>query len=66
MWAEGKRKAGWRYAPATAGSSDAPSADSSKTSPMLVPYEHLDEKEKDMSRRNAVELVKAMVFFGYR
>ena len=61
---------------------------------MLVPYEHLDEKEKvcyksrllpsvthrnarlivplpvsltqDMSRRNAVELVKAMIYFGYK
>lgn len=33
---------------------------------MLVPYEHLDEREKDMSRRNAVELVKAMIYFGYR
>ena len=33
---------------------------------MFESYEHLNEKEKDMSRQNAVELVKAMLYFGYR
>lgn len=41
VWAAGKRKAGWSYAPAYSAGEEA-----NKTSPMLVPYEHLDDKEK--------------------
>jgi hypothetical protein len=41
VWAEGKRKAGWQFAPLSNGGTE-----SDKTSPMLVPYEFLDEKEK--------------------
>jgi hypothetical protein len=61
VWAEGKIKNGWRYAPST-GATEA----ADKTSNMLVPYEFLTEKEKAMSRNNAIELVKAMIFFGYK
>jgi ankyrin repeat protein len=61
VWAEGKIKAGWRYAPSTANGKEA-----DKTSNMMVPYEFLTDNEKAMSRNSAVEMVKAMIFFGYR
>lgn len=42
VWAEGKIRAGWCYAPAHSAGLEA----TTKTSPMLVPYEFLDEREK--------------------
>lgn len=61
VWAEGKIKAGWRYAPSSGTGKEA-----EKTSPMMVPYEFLTEKEKQMSRTSAVEMVKAMIYFNYK
>jgi hypothetical protein len=61
VWAAAKLSAGWRYAPATGQGKEA-----DRTSDILVPWEHLTEKEKDSSRLNAMETVKAMLYFGYK
>lgn len=37
-----------------------------RTSPMLVPYSMLTEKEKDYSRRAVAEQIKAMLLLGFR
>lgn len=64
LWADAKIKAKWRYAPdrvaGTGGSGD------EKTSPMLVPYEYLTEKERRLPRSSALQMVKAIAKLGYK
>ena len=40
--------------------------DSGKTTPCLVPYAELDEREKDFDRKTATESLKLIVALGYK
>ena len=40
--------------------------DKAKTHPDLVPYEELQDSEKEYDRRSVVETLKAIISLGYR
>lgn len=61
LWAQSKIRSGWRYAPASLASGN----DADRTSPLLVPWEFLDEREKGSNRVNASETIKVMLAKGY-
>ncbi|MBQ6108072.1 MAG: hypothetical protein IJK97_07655 [Thermoguttaceae bacterium] len=56
-WAAGRMKAGWSYGPTR--------DDGKKLHPDLVPYDELEESEKDYDRNSAVETLKAVLALGY-
>jgi len=58
VWARQRLKDGWRYGPER--------SDSRKEHPSLVPYEQLDETEKQYDRNAASETIKAILALGYR
>ena len=58
VWAVGRISEGWTYG--TEKNTE------NKTSPDLVPYSELPEKEKDYDRNTAMETVKLIIKLGYK
>jgi hypothetical protein len=58
VWARERIAQGWRYGPQR--------DDVRKEHPGLVPYDELDESEKDHDRNTALETLKLIVQLGYR
>jgi len=58
LWAQGRIKEGWTYGPVRDGAR--------LTHPSLVPYEDLDETEKDYDRRSAMETLRVILALGFR
>lgn len=56
-WAAGRIADGWIYGETR--------DDRKKTTPCLVPYSQLDDKEKDFDRNTAMETLKLIVALGY-
>lgn len=57
VWAQGRMKEGWVYGKER--------NDEKKETPCLVPYEQLDDSEKEYDRRTALETLKLIIKFGY-
>lgn len=57
LWAKGRLSEGWQYGPVHDGQK--------KTTPNLVEYGKLPEKEKDYDRRSAIEPVKVLLAEGF-
>ena len=58
VWAAGRIKEGWKFGDVN---------DSvAKTTPSLIPYKELPEKEKEYDRRTVLETLKLMIKFGYK
>ena len=57
VWAESRIKDGWRYGPSR--------NDKEKTSPCLVPYEELPEREKTYDRDSALGTIKLIMKLGF-
>lgn len=57
-WARRRRADGWQYGPMR--------NDEEKTTPMLVPYAHLPEAEREYDRDITTEALKALIALGYR
>ena len=58
VWSQQRIADGWRYGPYR--------DDQKKEHPGLIPYEQLDESEKEYDRRTAIEVLKAILAMGYR
>lgn len=58
VWAQGRIREGWTYDPVK--------DSAAKTTPCLVPYGELPEKEKEYDRATALETLKLIVKLGYR
>lgn len=58
VWSQQRITDGWRYGPYR--------DDQKKEHPGLIPYEQLDESEKEYDRRTAIEVLKAILAMGYR
>lgn len=58
VWAAGRLRDGWRYGPCW--------DQQSKTTPCLVPYAQLPEREKDYDRNTALQTIKLLLRLGYR
>lgn len=57
VWSQSRIAEGWTYGP---------ELDSSeKENPDLVPYDELDENEKDYNRSSAEQIVKMILYLGY-
>ena len=56
-WSKGRIDDGWVYGEAR--------NDEKKTTPCLVPYRELSEREKDFDRITATETLKLIVALGY-
>lgn len=56
-WAAERMADGWTYGPER--------DDARKKHPCLVPYDQLDEKEKDYDRRTSIETIKFLVSEGF-
>ena len=56
-WAAGKLAAGWTYGPHL--------DEAAKTHPSLVPYNELDDAEKDYDRRTAAQTIYCLLEQGY-
>ena len=57
VWAAGRIKDGWTYGETR--------DDVKKTSPCLVPYDELSDKEKEYDRNTAIETLKLIIALGY-
>ena len=57
-WAQKRIDDGWKYGPTR--------RDDAKEHPDLVPYQELDESEKDLDRVVVRETLKAIIALGYR
>ncbi len=57
-WAAGRIAQGWTYGEKRDGEK--------KTTPCLVPYDHLTEEEKEYDRKTAMETLKLIAYLGYR
>ena len=57
VWAAGRIKDGWTYGETR--------DDVKKTSPCLVPYDELSDKEKEYDRKTALETLKLIIALGY-
>lgn len=58
VWSAGRIAEGWIYGERK---------DSvAKTTPLLVPYDELSEREKEYDRRTALETLKLILKLGYR
>ena len=57
VWAAGRIKDGWSYGETR--------DDVKKTSPCLVPYDELSDKEKEYDRNTAIETLKLIIALGY-
>lgn len=58
VWAKKRMDHGWTYGPAR--------DDANKKHPSLIPYEELQEEEKDYDRRTALESLKFIVGEGFK
>lgn len=58
VWAEGRIADGWTWGPVR--------DDAKKEHPCLVPYEELQESEKEYDRNTAVETLKLILSLGYK
>lgn len=58
VWASGRIREGWRYGPRR--------DDVRKTTPCLVPYGELPEREKEYDRSTAMQTLKLIIKLGYR
>lgn len=58
VWAAGRISEGWSYGEKR--------DDINKQTPCLVPYEELDESEKEYDRKTALETLKLIVKLGYK
>jgi hypothetical protein len=58
IWAVGRISDGWVYGEKR--------DDVNKTTPCLVPYSELSEKEKEYDRNTAIETLKLIVALGYK
>ena len=58
VWARGRISEGWRYGPTK--------DPAEKTTPLLVPYEDLPDREKVYDRNTALETLKLIVKLGYQ
>lgn len=58
VWSKGRVEEGWVYGEVR--------DDMKKTTPCLVPYAQLPEKEKDYDRNTAMETLKFIVSLGYK
>lgn len=58
VWAVGRISEGWSYGEKR--------DDINKQTPCLVPYEELDESEKEYDRKTALETLKLIVKLGYK
>ena len=57
VWAVGRVSDGWSYGEKR--------DDLNKKTPCLVPYEELDESEKEYDRKTALETLKLILKLGY-
>ena len=57
VWAKGRISDGWSYGEKR--------DDINKKTPCLVPYDKLDESEKEYDRKTALETLKLIVKLGY-
>ncbi len=57
MWAKKRISEGWKYGKER--------SDANKTTPCLVPYDELDEIEKEYDRSTALETIKLVISLGY-
>ena len=57
VWAAGRISEGWSYGEKR--------DDVNKKTPCLVPYEQLEESEKEYDRKTALETLKLIVKLGY-
>ncbi|MBQ9483819.1 MAG: Ryanodine receptor Ryr [Ruminiclostridium sp.] len=57
MWAKKRLSEGWKYGEERDGAK--------KTTPCLVPYDELDEIEKEYDRSTALETIKLVISLGY-
>ncbi len=57
-WSAGRIADGWRYGETR--------DDEKKTTPCLVPYSELTEREKDFDRITALETLKLIIALGYK
>lgn len=58
LWAEGRLQQGWTLGPHR--------DDARKQHPCLVPYAQLPESEKEIDRRTAMGILKAIHVLGFR
>lgn len=58
VWAQGRLSEGWIYGDAK--------DQYKKTTPLLVPYELLDDSEKEYDRNTALETLKLIIKLGYK
>ena len=58
VWAAGRISEGWSYGEKR--------DDINKQTPCLVPYEELDESEKEYDRKTAMETLKLIMKLGYK
>ncbi|MCI8490489.1 MAG: Ryanodine receptor Ryr [Lachnospiraceae bacterium] len=56
-WSKGRLEEGWTYGPGR--------NDDVKTTPCLVPYDHLTESEKEYDRNTSLETLKLILKLGY-
>ena len=57
VWAAGRISAGWTWGPTR--------NDGFKQTPCLVPYEEMDDGEKEYDRRTSMETIKLILSLGY-
>ena len=57
VWAQGRMADGWTYGECR--------DDSRKTTPCLVPYSELPEREKDFDRQTALGTLRLILKLGY-
>lgn len=57
VWAQQRIAEGWTYGPCKDGEA--------KTTPLLIPYEELDENEKAYDRNSVFETLKLITKLGY-
>lgn len=58
IWAQQRLADGWQYGPRR--------DDAKKEHPGLVPYESLEDSEKQYDRNTVLETIKVMIALGYR
>lgn len=58
VWAQGRIKEGWKYG--------IKKDLEKKETNQLVPYDELDESEKDFDRNTALETLKLIIKLGYK
>ncbi len=57
IWAKKRISEGWKYG--------SERSDADRTTPCLVPYDELDDIEKEYDRSTALETIKLLISLGY-